>query len=188
MRRKAITVLLACVVCLVTVVASEPLLLVHTRCMCTIESIDVAAGRKRVATYRFFVRVSDNVEDTVLTRLYQDLIGTPPPPMWRTVNAYYPGAQHSPSFIYHSAFLAIKFLDDAMSCATFSVEAKEVAARTILGLLSDEKNCAAAADYALALLRTSQRKHQEAASLESRDLPMILPGGEIVLNERLNKR
>ena len=50
-------------------------------------NVDLTAGRVRFAKYVFGVKVRSEVEETALSKVYREVLGHPPRPVWRRVSA-----------------------------------------------------------------------------------------------------
>jgi hypothetical protein len=128
-----------------------PFIFPWSRLNCWTESIDITCGRYRYERYLFFVKWTDSVEDTALSRLHRDLIGEPSEPVWRRVNTFSPGVRHSPHYIHHGSLHAAKRLTSAFDQASFRSDAQKKAIETFFRLLQEDDRDFRASNYAISI-------------------------------------
>jgi hypothetical protein len=117
---------------------------------CTIDSIDVTSGRRRTERYLLLVKVGDTVQDTELSRLYQDTCGAlPQTPMWRTVAQFVPGDPTSPNYCFHRSLSAQKRIAEMLTVEIVTDdEARKAAITHFLQLLQSESDDCRAVEFA----------------------------------------
>ena len=98
---------------------------------CRYEDVDINSGRVQYTRYLLYCKISEKVEDSLLTKTlgpFEENIQ----PNWQRVNTFSPGVGHSPHYIYHGAFSQIHLVEKLWEMFTFSEEAKRHMAQTVL--------------------------------------------------------
>lgn len=136
------------------------------------DDVDIKSGRTRHTRYLLNFKVSERIEDSILT----ETLGEFPEgvqPDWRRVNTLPLGAKHSPHHVYHGAVSQIYMVGMIWQLFPFSDEAKRQVARTILGKWQADGNCFGVGQYIKNVLRTAKRKEEfdSKAIISATDLP-----------------
>ena len=141
---------------LVTVLVLVPLWFVGTgafpflmwsRLNCREHSVDIRTGRHRTQRFLLWTQVSERVEDTLLSELYQKHFGPYPEPEWRTAYVYSPGTKNSPQYTYNGTLATISLLKVLLEHWNVTPEAEKEIVRTILRLWQEDGRADSAWDY-----------------------------------------
>ena len=134
------------------------------------DSVDVMAGRFRYSRCVLGIRVRTAVMETDLSRMYREIVGEPPAPVWRL--NYLPGDDGS----YVDAdglgdSLALSLAGSFNGSGAFSREAKAAAITAFLALLQQDKPSQGAA-YVRAVGELGRRwERAEKGEIQANDLP-----------------
>jgi hypothetical protein len=93
--------------------------------------VDIKSGRIRYSRYLFYCKISEKIEDTILTEELGEFAEDVQPD-WHRVNTFSPGVRHSPHYAYHGTIGQINKIAMTWQLFPFSDEAKRQVARTIL--------------------------------------------------------
>ena len=120
---------------------------VWTPLCCKHEHVDIKTGRIRHTQYLLYCRISERIEDSILTKALspESLEGVQAD--WRHVNTFSPGLRRSPHYAYHSAIHQIGMLKMAWEMTHFSDEAKREVAETLLRAWQSDGSDRAGGDY-----------------------------------------
>jgi len=137
------------------------------------DDVDIKTGRTRHARYLLYCKISEKIEDSILTQT----IGQFPDgvqPDWQRVNRF-DGiiGNISPHYAYHGAIAQIHLVAMIWQSSPFSNEAKKQVARTILDKWQADGNCFGVNDYIRDLIRIEGRKTKSdsKAIISATDLP-----------------
>jgi hypothetical protein len=116
------------------------------RLCCEFDDVDINTGQIRCTRYLLYCKVSERIEDSILTRT----IGQFPDGVeadWRRVNAFPLGRRYSPHYAYHGAISQIRQVELTWQLCSFSDEAKRHMARTILDKWQSDRSDFGAGRY-----------------------------------------
>ena len=74
------------------------------------EDVDIETGRIRCTRYLLYCKISEKIEDSLLTETIGEFADDVQSD-WRRVNKFYPGLHYSPHYAYHGAFSQIRKVD-----------------------------------------------------------------------------
>jgi len=144
----------------------------------TIGSVDIMGGRVRYERYVLGVKVGDEVSETELSKAYRELVGEPPPPVWKCTNftdMIWTFAEETGDTDYGlPAALACLVVEmfPASEGALFTVEAQKAFVVNFFGLLRlDPYQAEEYADKVLML--AIQRNKPDKPTVDAKDLPAI---------------
>ena len=95
------------------------------------EDVDIKSGRIRYTRHLFYCKVSEKIEDTILTKALGEFAEGVQPD-WRRVSTFSLGVRHSNHYVYHGAIVQILLVAMIWQSSPFSDEAKRHMAQTIL--------------------------------------------------------
>ncbi len=127
------------------------------RLWCEYDDVDINTGRIRQTHYVLYCKVSEKIEDSILTRT----IGEFPDgvePDWRRVNTFPLGRRYSPHYVYHGAIAQIRGVEMIWQSCPFSDEAKKHVARTILHRWQSDRSYFRAGRYINDVSSTAREK------------------------------
>jgi hypothetical protein len=104
---------------------------------CWHEDVDITTGRIRRQWILLFVKVSEVIEETPLSKVVSRGEPATEPPEWHRVNTFSPGIHYSPHYRYHGAGFQIRALAELWNDSAppdFPAELKEATARHVLAL------------------------------------------------------
>jgi hypothetical protein len=115
---------------------------------CQHDDIDILTARRRCQRYVLFIKLSEKIEETDISKRWKKHFGKYPEPDWRRVNTF-PGFGRivSPHYAFHGALAAATMLEKGFQLASFSENAEKKAIRVFLQLLQREKDYHSAGRY-----------------------------------------
>ena len=137
-----------------------PLLWPWTPLNCSHDDIDITAGRYRNQRYLLWIKVSETVEETALSKLYEEFVGPLPSPQWRRVNTFSPGTSNSPHYAYHQALYTTSWLANLLCHSDLSSEDKKNAILDFFHSLQKDGNCSRAQEYVMSNFGLSNTSKQ----------------------------
>lgn len=162
------------VLLLFVVLFAIPFLWPWTSLNCWHDDIDITAGRYRYQRYLLYMKTSETIEETKLSKMYREFIGQPPAPQWRRVNTCSPGHRNSPHHAYHGALVAAKILVVGFNGGNFSNEAKKIVLTNFFNLLKTDDNDFRAKEYAVSIANLALSKSPEQDTpISAKDLPAV---------------
>jgi hypothetical protein len=143
-----------------------------SRINCVQEDVDIQTGRIRIQRYVLFIRVTDQIKETRISRIWGEYFGGYPDPIWRRVNTFwgFDVCGSSPHHAYHGAVEAARVLEMSFALALFSKEAQRKAVQTFFQLLQAEHNDKSASRYAHFVAMQSVQKEKQGI-MEEGDIP-----------------
>lgn len=119
---------------------------------CRRQEVDTSTGRIRVTRYLLYCKISERIEESVISRVLPPAEVAATRPRWRTVNTFSPGTRNSPHHAYHSAFYQIRMLesiwDEAARSEISGIESFRISsARHVLGLWQIDNSDSLAGQY-----------------------------------------
>ena len=158
-------ILIVLIVCIFTVPSCWKLCY---RC----EDVDIKSGRIRHTRHLFYCKISEKIEDTILTEALGEFAEDVQPD-WRRVSTFSLGVRHSTHYVYHGAIVQIYMVGMIWQLSAFSDEAKRQVARTILDKWQADGNCFGVDDYIADVSRIAapETKLDSKAIISATDLP-----------------
>lgn len=130
--------------------------------------VDIHSGRIRYTRYFAFIRMSQRIDESALSRALQpdDLRETPP--NWKRALTFSPGGHNSPHYVFHSAISQIQELELIWRVGEFTSAARRSSAKRLLELWQEGQSDDAAKPYLReisddALPLNSERKSTDVA-------------------------
>lgn len=72
---------------------------------CEHQEINIKTGQSRYSRSLWFIRISERIEDTILSLALQgEIVDVSDIEAWHRVNTFSPGLHHSPHYAFHGAF------------------------------------------------------------------------------------
>lgn len=117
------------------------------------EYIDITCGRRRYERYLLWIKVSERVEETELSRTYRELVGEPPESLWRTAFSFSPSwSKYSPQYSHGRSAVGAHELTEALQKVRFADDAKKTVIVSYFDLVQKDDDGHRARDYAIAVL------------------------------------
>ncbi len=142
---------------LIGFIVTYPLIFAWSPLCCRCQEVDIKSGRIRYTRYLFYCKISEKIEDTILTEELGEFAEDVQPD-WHRVNTFSPGVRHSPHYVYHGAIGQINKIAMTWQLFPFSDEAKRQVARTILSKWQADGNYFGVDDYIADVSRIAGRK------------------------------
>jgi hypothetical protein len=173
MRKKVKTkacVVLAVSLCVLSGGFAYSVLNPWSRINCTYEDIDIRTGRVRFQRHILFLKVTDRIKKTSISKMWEGHFGDYPDPVWRRVNTFwgFDAGGHSPHHAYHGAIGAGRVLEKGIALALYSEEAQEKAIHTFFELLQAEESDLLASRYAHFL----SERAEDGLVIDQNDVPL----------------
>jgi len=138
------------------------------------EDVDITTGRIRRTRYLFHCKVSESIEDSVVSRALAPEAVANARADWRRVNTFCGMNWISPHYAFHGALGDLQTLAQAHSFVTFTNEANERVAEEILQRWQASKNDWEAGEYIVAVLGRAITMHvDEKKRMTAGDLPQV---------------
>jgi hypothetical protein len=104
---------------------------------CKYEDVDIHTGRIRTTRMLVWLKVSERIEDSALTKALaaEDVLGTEPE--WRRVNTLSPGIGNSPHYAFHGAISQIGELESFWESFPLNPQMKRETALTVLSIWNE---------------------------------------------------
>lgn len=155
-----------------------------SRINCIHEGIDIRTGRVRFQRYIFFIKVTNHIKKTDISKMWQRCFGEYPDPLWRRVNTFwgFDVGGSSPHHAYHGALAAARMIEKSLFLASFSEEAQKKAVHTFLQLLQVKDSDKSASQYAHFVAMQSIQKEGQGV-IEEGDIPSLDEWVDIVKKE-----
>jgi hypothetical protein len=136
------------------------------------EDVDIKSGRIRHTRYLFYCKISEKIDNTILTEALGESAKDVQPD-WRRVSTFSLGIRHSTHYVYHGAIVQIRLVGMIWQMSPFSDEAKRQVARTILDKWQADGHCFGVDNYIRDLGRIVGRKTKfdSEAIISVADLP-----------------
>ena len=136
------------------------------------EDVDIKSGRIRYTRHLFYCKISEKIDDTILTKALGEFAEDVQPD-WRRVSTFSLGVRHSTHYVYHGAIVQILQVGMIWQMSPFSDGAKRQVARTILDKWKADGHCFGVDDYIRDLSRIVGRKTEfdSEAIISVADLP-----------------
>ena len=126
-----------------------PLISPWSRLNCWYEDINIQSGQARRSSYLWFLKVSEAIEDTLLSRAldgeHVEVVSDIEP--WQRVNTFSYAAHHSPHYRFHGAFVQIVQLDGVFKMLHATAERKREIAKKLLTLWQSSGGDSGADEY-----------------------------------------
>lgn len=127
--------------------------------MCCHEEINIQTAQVRYSRYVYFVKVTEQTEDTGLSdhvEISGDNISSA---FWRRANTFSPLASHSPHYSFHGALAQVHQLQTAFSLKVLSEAEKKQAVEGLLKKWRESDDCHSAGQYVDDLLDGAIEKY-----------------------------
>jgi len=146
---------------------------------CEHQELDINTARLKFSSYLFFVKISERVEESDLSRVLPKEFLDRATPEWHRVNTFSPGVRVSPHYVFHSGMYQIRQLSNWWEGENVPDAMRQETARHMIALWKFDRSDSLAGDY-LASLPYSQSAAQletapgRAASIE---MPLVDTNG-----------
>jgi hypothetical protein len=139
-------------------------------------SMDITGGRYRFRKFVLGVRFAETVGDTAVTKLYREVVGEPPPPVWGPVYGYLWNPRHRIEWdgeYVHASGWADGMTADLTTEGRFTRAAQRAALVKFFGILQHD-GAEPASDYADAVEVELPERHPGLPH-DVKDLPDFRP-------------
>jgi hypothetical protein len=145
-----------------------------SRINCVYEDIDIKTGRVHIQRNVLFIRVSSQIKETSISKIWGEYCGEYPAPVWRRVNTFwgFDVGGSSPHHAYHGAVEAARVLEMSFALTSFSREAQKKAIQTFFQLMQVENSDKSASRYAQFVAMQSAQKDKQGIIKED-DIPSL---------------
>lgn len=138
------------------------------------EDVDIATGRIRRTRYLLYGKISESVENSMITQSLSPERLAVAQPEWHRVNTFC-GLNHvspPPHYAFHGAIRTLDMLSDAYNLVFFTGGAKRQVAERVLQSWQSSQDYHDAADYVPAVYQKAIEYHMAGkTSMEADDLP-----------------
>jgi len=125
-----------------------PLFLPGPGINCRYQEINIKTGQARYSRILWFIKISEQVEDTPLSLTLQgEVVDVNNITAWHRVNTLSPGLRHSPHHVFHGAFAQAATLEAVLEMHNASELQRKDAAKGLLSIWQESGNYFAAHDY-----------------------------------------
>lgn len=129
-----------------------------TQINCRHEDINIKTGQARYSRYLWFVKISEEIEDTPISvALGGKVIDVADIRPWHHVNTFSPGLRHSPHYSLHGALVQADQMDKIAILAQLGPDEKRDMAENILKLWQEGKGDLPVDDYLQTILEESTK-------------------------------
>jgi hypothetical protein len=119
---------------------------------CRDQEINIKTGQARYSRYLWYIRMSERVEDTILSKVLGgesvDVADIAP---WHMVNRFSPGLHHSPHYRFHGALSQTREIELLFEMLAPDAQRKEQIVRDLLTLWQTTGSYFGAKPYLMAL-------------------------------------
>jgi hypothetical protein len=135
-----------------------------SRMNCRSQEINIKTGQARYSRYLWYIKVSERVEDTLLSKvLAGESVDVAQIVPWHMVNTFSPGLHHSPHYRFHGALCQAGEIELLFEMLEPDTERKSQIVRDILGLWQTQGSYYAASRYLAVLFEEAgkvlEQKH-----------------------------
>ena len=159
MRYKKRTLLIVITILIMIFIIIYPSIFIWSPLCCRHEDVDINTGRIRYTRYLLYCKMSEKIEDSVLTKTISQF-DEDTQPNWQHVNTFSPGVRHSPHYIYHGAIDQIHTVEKLWELYSFSNEAKKHVARHVLEKWQDDGHYFGVSEYLLEVSEMCDQKKE----------------------------
>lgn len=134
--------------------------------------VDISTGRIRRTRYLFYCNISENIEDSVITKALPPDRLSIAQPEWHRVNTFCGVSRVSPHHGFHGTLGDLRMLAEAQSWISFTDEAKQQVAERVLQLWRSSNRDYDAGEYIMAVYQKADEFHVNGkASMDLAELP-----------------
>lgn len=172
--KKILWISVASVFVLLCLAFVVPFFIPSTRLNCETNYIDITCGRSRYDRYLLGIKIISKIEETELSKMYRNLVGERPSPVWRRVTTFSPRLQDSPHYRHHVSGYAARILFEALNRTKFTDEAKRTAIINFFNLLEVDDSYGRAREYAFAISELAcKESEREGSEIRVEQLPDV---------------
>jgi hypothetical protein len=109
--------------------------------------VDIHSGRIRYTRYFAFIRISQHIDESALSRALQRDELQRAHPKWKRALTFSPGVHNSPHYVFHSAISQIRELELIWRLGEYTPSARRSSAKRLLELWQQGQSDDAAKQY-----------------------------------------
>lgn len=125
-----------------------PLFIPWSTINCQCQDINIKTGQARYSHYVWFVKVSERVEETPLSRaLDGELVDVAELNAWQRVNTRSLWVKHSPHYVFHGALFQVRQIEKLYEQSNFTDGERKKIAKNLLEIWQRNGSCFSGNDY-----------------------------------------
>ncbi|MBN2182702.1 MAG: hypothetical protein JW715_12390 [Sedimentisphaerales bacterium] len=159
MRYKKRTLLIVIIILLMIFIITYPVIFTWSPMCCSHEDVDINTGRIRYIRYLLYCKISEKVENSILTETIVPF-DEDTQPNWKRVNTFSPGVKHSPHHGYHGAINQIRHVEIIWKLYSFTDDAKKHIAQTVLDKWQADGKYFSVSEYLLEVSKMCDQKKE----------------------------